>query len=576
MRKLFLPFLLLAFVFTNDFVRAQDLLVEIDKIRPERVRYSGFELNGDQEVQIEATVFYTEGRRNHNVFLTNAWIINSDTREIAWEMSDYYPKRRRHEEIEIKEKVSLKEGKYEIYYSSFPYYNDIQIDGVSDLIHLIFDGIFDRDHWEEEYRKFKINIYGQGKQLSKDDIYAYHDKLNENAIVALNSLRDDRYEKQGFSLDREMQLRIYAVGEIREDSGYDYGWIIDADTREKIWKMDYDNTFHAGGAEKNRMADEVLTLPEGNYAVFFVTDDSHSYRRWNSPPPYDPLLWGITIHAENPSMASSASTYEYEEAPMKNIIVDLSRMRDDEYQSKGFTLKDDMKVRIYALGEGRDGDMFDYGWIEDARTHRKVWTMRYRDTDHAGGASKNRLCDDVIDLDKGSYFVYFTTDGSHSYRDWNSTAPFDRESWGITLMAVDEDFDADKVTEYREDEYDEDVLVRIVRVGDDDYERKRFTLDEDSEIHIYALGEGSDVSMYDYGWIENAKTDRRVWKMRYRNTEHAGGASKNRMFNDTIFLEKGEYVVYYETDGSHSYRDWNSSPPHRPQSWGITVSLVKE
>ena len=77
--------------------------------------------------------------------------------------------------------------------------------------------------------------------------------------------------------------------------------------------------------------------------------------------------------------------------------------------------------------------------------------------------------------------------------------------------------------------------------------------------------------MDDYAWIEEAGTGRVVWEMTYRMTEHAGGAKKNRMFNDTIRLDKGEYVVYYETDGSHSYEDWNASPPTGP-SWESRAS----
>ncbi|MEZ4766595.1 MAG: hypothetical protein R3C26_26410 [Calditrichia bacterium] len=57
-----------------------------------------------------------------------------------------------------------------------------------------------------------------------------------------------------------------------------------------------------------------------------------------------------------------------------------------------------MKVRVYAIGEGTGGDMYDYGWITDATNHERVWEMNYRDTDHAGGNGKNRLSDEVIDL----------------------------------------------------------------------------------------------------------------------------------------------------------------------------------
>lgn len=78
--------------------------------------------------------------------------------------------------------------------------------------------------------------------------------------------------------------------------------------------------------------------------------------------------------------------------------------------------------------------------------------------------------------------------------------------------------------------------------------------------------------MYDYGWIENEQ-GRIIWEMTYRKTSHAGGAKKNRLFNDTVYLEAGTYYVYYETDGSHSYNDWNSTPPDNPELYGITVLL---
>jgi hypothetical protein len=76
--------------------------------------------------------------------------------------------------------------------------------------------------------------------------------------------------------------------------------------------------------------------------------------------------------------------------------------------------------------------------------------------------------------------------------------------------------------------------------------------------------------MYDYGWIENERGGV-VWEMTYRMTEHAGGADKNRMLNKVILLPAGEYTVYYQTDDSHAYGDWNSRAPHDSSHWGITI-----
>jgi hypothetical protein len=86
-----------------------------------------------------------------------------------------------------------------------------------------------------------------------------------------------------------------------------------------------------------------------------------------------------------------------------------------------------------------------------------------------------------------------------------------------------------------------------------------------------ALGEGSDGRMHDFGWIKDVKSGRTVWEMDYYGTENAGGASKNRMVTTSLKLEAGQYRVYFETDGSHSFRGWNADAPNDPQSYGIRI-----
>jgi hypothetical protein len=113
-------------------------------------------------------------------------------------------------------------------------------------------------------------------------------------------------------------------------------------------------------------------------------------------------------------------------------------------------------------------------------------------------------------------------------------------------------------------------------VGSDERRHKDFSLSKASDLLVYAVGEGRDGEMYDYGWIEDARSGKTVWKMRYRATEPAGGASKNRSFTGTISLPAGTYTVFYETDDSHAYGDWNDTPPDDPESWGITISLTKD
>ena len=97
-------------------------------------------------------------------------------------------------------------------------------------------------------------------------------------------------------------------------------------------------------------------------------------------------------------------------------------------------------------------DIDGHGWIVDGRTRETVWEMRYRNTEHAGGAEKNRSVQEVLAFAAGSYIVHFVTDGSHAYRHWNQAQPFEPERWGITIVSLDPGFSSDHVAAYDPDD----------------------------------------------------------------------------------------------------------------------------
>ena len=122
------------------------------------------------------------------------------------------------------------------------------------------------------------------------------------AIVSWTRLRSEVEESRAFELDREARLHIVAVGEISSSSQYDYGWIEEAGTGNIVWEMLLDNTQSAGGADRNRRFDGIVTLPAGQYVAHFITDASHHYGFFGEEAPDDAEAWGITIHyvAEEP------------------------------------------------------------------------------------------------------------------------------------------------------------------------------------------------------------------------------------------------------------------------------------
>jgi CubicO group peptidase (beta-lactamase class C family) len=114
------------------------------------------------------------------------------------------------------------------------------------------------------------------------------------------------------------------------------------------------------------------------------------------------------------------------------VIAQIVQVLDNEDKTVAFSLPSSQDVRIFAIGEGQPGEMFDYGWIEDVDKGSRVWEMQERKTAHAGGAGKNRKVDVVITLPAGNYKLRYKSDDSHAFDRWNSLPP-DINFWGIAV-----------------------------------------------------------------------------------------------------------------------------------------------
>lgn len=114
------------------------------------------------------------------------------------------------------------------------------------------------------------------------------------------------------------------------------------------------------------------------------------------------------------------------------VIAQIVGVLDNEDKSVAFSLTGSQEVRIFAVGEGQAGEMFDYGWIENTDKGLPVWEMQEPKTTHAGGAGKNRKVDTVITLPAGNYKLRYKSDDSHAFDNWNSLPP-DINFWGIAI-----------------------------------------------------------------------------------------------------------------------------------------------
>ncbi len=567
-------------------------LVSLRDFRTVELKYAGFQLLQPAAIHVKA--LGGGGERgwtySSDKMFAYGWIINADSRSLVWSMG-IDNTTRIHDDREFDGTVQLAPGSYEVYFVAYAFaYHSAFTHIVVNVDHRrspLFGE--DREHdkgffswltglwsddiakeWENRAPHWGIDLLvDDGIQKSAKSFPP--PKAYPNAVINATGLGEHELIRKGFTLTEPLTLTIHALGEATgENEMADFGWIVDAANRKRVWEMDWDNTSPAGGADKNVQFSGDVSLPKGDYVLYYVTDGSHSVADWNDCPPNDPLHWGVCCCVKEDRDKKALKTWDYDED--KNLVVGLTKVKDNAYLTRGFTLKGDCRLRIYAFGERNNDErtMADYGAILNANTRDKVWTMDVDRTYPGGGAPKNRFVDEVINLPKGNYLVTYTTDDSHAYGEWNADQPFDPEHYGISLMGVGSGFQPSLVTEYVE-KRDKNIIAQIIRVGDNADASENFTLDRMTRVRIYALGEGRDRDMYDYGWIEDAKTGNVIWEMTYGMTFYAGGGRKNRMVNTTVMLDKGEYRLRYRSDDSHAYGDWNVDPPDDQQYWGITL-----
>lgn len=574
--KILFPLILLYVFLLGESVNAQEKSnqLEVGYLKSGKIDAQGFQLNKKTTIRIEGSAGLYERMGNDLMFY--GWILDGKTREVVWSLlkddNEKFFKYRDSGKFNFDKEVTLPAGNYEVYYAAgIDNDNNFNFDDFSlgEIINAIFhsDSRYDKRD-ENRFSNFSMTLSGPENCFVKTNLYKNVDAFTDNAIASIVRAGDNEFIRKSFTVENDVELNIRGVGEQYDNEQFDFAWIVNAKTFEKVWPNEKTGYAKAGGGSKNKMVSEKVNLPKGDYTLYYISDGSHSYDKWNALPPYDPQFWGITVWTVGKNQNKVKITEKADQ-----FVLKLNKAKDNDYLSQAFKIKKEMKIRVYSIGErSGNSDMADYGWILNADTHEKVWEFTERLSEYAGGADKNRMINEEIELKKGNYIAYYVTDGSHSYRDWNAAPPLIPDLWGLSILAGDESENFELLDAHTF--ADKNALVEMIGIRDNEHVRKTFALDKASKIRIYAIGEGDDSRMDDSGWIKNQQTGKIVWEMTYRNTESAGGARKNKLFDGTILLPAGEYTVYYETDGSHSYRDWNASPPHDQEHYGISIYLL--
>ncbi|MDA0379158.1 MAG: hypothetical protein O2899_06665, partial [Bacteroidetes bacterium] len=115
------------------------------------------------------------------------------------------------------------------------------------------------------------------------------------------------------------------------------------------------------------------------------------------------------------------------------------------------------------------------------------------------------------------------------------------------------------------------IIFGLTRLGHNQDVSASFDLTDSTRVVINALGEISESSKYDYGWLENARDGQRIWEMTRQNTSSAGQEDNFRAARAEVMLPPGSYRAFFHTDGSVSYEDFGSDQPDNPEDWGIAI-----
>ncbi len=574
-------------------VAGEKTFVSLRNFKDQELRSAGFEIRRPTTIHI--TALGGGGNQGWSYksdrMFAYGWIIDATSRRPVWEMNVRNTQKSRNDRA-FDGTIPLEPGKYEAYFAAttFSYHTtfshfNVNVDhrqnplfgsGGGNKGRHFFSWLTDwwsddiTDEWNQRSPRWGMDIAADDQDARSIGTFQ-PPYAGPDVVLSATKLGDNAYVHQEFSLSAPATIVVRALGEGMQGAEcVDCGWIVNTRTRERVWSASWDDAEPAGGAKKNLTVEGEVHCEPGTYMLYAITDDSHSNADWNDAPPYDPFNWGITLSIpdEHERHAFSLAAAKPEEP----VIVRITRVGDNETRSEGFSLKQDAKVHIYAFGE-RDNtsrSMADYASIIDAKTRERVWTMDVDRTSHAGGAAKNRFVDEVVTLPRGNYIVNYVTDDSHAYGDWNTDPPFDKENYGITITAAGGWNINGIVSKYAE-EKDKSIVAQLIRMRDNEDRSLRFSLDRTTRLRVYAIGEGQGRDMFDYGWIEDARTGTVVWEMTYGMTFHAGGGRKNRMVNTSIVLDRGEYILRYRSDDSHSFAEWNVDPPDDHDYWGITL-----
>jgi ligand-binding sensor domain-containing protein len=189
----------------------------------------------------------------------------------------------------------------------------------------------------------------------------------------------------------------------------------------------------------------------------------------------------------------------------------IIKVGNSENLTAKFKIEKSGNFLVVSAGEGNersDPSMWDYGWVEDSN-QKIIWSSESIDsTYHIGGASKNRVKIETLQLNPGKYSLKYKSDDSHCFGSWNKDPPVEPEFWGIRIFKIDDQSELDRIQIYLT-EIRKKLLIRgryiralhlsknnIVWIGTDQYGLHKINKDENN-VKTYLLNNEDQNSLSD-------------------------------------------------------------------------------
>ncbi len=416
--------------------------------RPENLIWSTAPMRGHQadeqvfQVSTPARLgIYAVGEIERNR-MDYGWIENAFTNERIWEMTLENTRHAGGWSVNrlFHDTLSVQDGIYRAVYQTDP-----------------------RQNWDDWVGNPPYDPAAWGMTLSADPVAAvspFAPLTSRHPLVELTRVGNDERRLAQFRVNQPVQLAAYAVGEIGESGRYDWAWLRNNDSQERVWEMTWTHSRRSGDDNTNRAELAFFQLEPATYTLGYETDDSHAFDSWRHGRPEHPDRWGVTLYSVEEQIDSTAvEVLSYERVSLADVddepeppeppdplselpampgstLVSISEIGNEERLSKTFSLVEPSRLHVVALGEISISGRYDYGWIERAENGEIVWEMTWQNTSPAGGADRNRRYDGTITLQPGEYVVHYRSDFSHAYGDFGDEPPAHPQSWGIRVSKL--------------------------------------------------------------------------------------------------------------------------------------------